>query len=234
MYQHITCVLIGKRLAHIKFDVLCLHPSIMATDLRLNGALPLNLLAGMGVTFKSSTFSLARDRDHIRVNFGTYLDLYNINNDIILRITIRQNKNKLFFNDRAGITPTLRGDPIWGEEQSVELSPADVDRWQHSGVTISVQDCSTPSKKQYRILLNETAVYCFLRRFSGPATHVYYSTMVNGSPFDPLLSDPLNVFTYDLNDIPDMEGQVVESQRRVDSWGCFRIAHEKPVLLRQL
>ena len=93
MCQHIiiTRVLIGK---HIKFDVLCLHTSIMATDLRLRKDLPLNLSAGMVVTFKSSIFSLARN---YTLSLETYLDLYNINNDIILRITIcRKKKNEVF------------------------------------------------------------------------------------------------------------------------------------------
>lgn len=198
-----TRALIGK---HIELDVLCLHPSIMATDLRLWEELPLNLSAGMVVAFKSSTFTLAQHQIH----FETYLDLYNMNGDIILRIMIRRKQNKVFFNDRAGKSP-LDG---WGKEKSVKLNPADVDRWQNSGVTISVHDCSTLSKKQYRVLFDQTILYYFDRRFSGPAIKVHYSRTVYGGIFLlPSFSNPLNVFTYHLDGLAVAGRQDAESGR---------------------
>lgn len=199
--QNITRVpIIGK---HVKFDVLCLHTSIMATDLRLTEELPLNLSPGMVVAFESSIFALPGS-DYLHF-LETYLDLYNINNDIILRITIRRKENKVFFNDRAAKRS------LWGEEQSVNLSPADVNRWRDSGVTISVHDCSTPSKKQYQILFDQTTVYYFDRRFSGPGIKVHYSSV--GTLLLPSLSDPLKVYTYSLHDLSVAERQDVESRK---------------------
>jgi len=194
----------------------------MATELKIEGELPLNIPAGMAVAFKSSAFNLTGNHLY---SPETCLDLHNINNDIILRISIRRDKKKVFFNDRAG--------KCWGEEKSVELSPVDIDRWERSGVTISVRDCSTPAKTQYRIAFDVTPVCCFDGRFPGPVIKVKYSRTVYGRILLlPSLSSPLKVFTYEPDD--QSEKKVIGSGRRVDCWGGFLIAHKDLVFSLQL
>ena len=196
----------------------CLHTSIMDTDLSTGEELPLNGFSpGMIIALKSAKFDLTApyDNDGASVSPRMDLDLWNINNDIILRITILRGTNKVFFNDRADKS-LLDG---WGQEQSVELSQEDVDRWQRSGVTISVHDCSTPSKEQYQILFDLTTMYHFDKRLPGPPIKIEYSaqrspddtTCDSGKPPHGILSDPLKVLTYNLDDLPLAEKQAVNS-----------------------
>ena len=186
----------------------------MATDLRAGKELPLDDFSpGMIITLKSAKFDLTvpSENDQVSVSPRMDLDLRNIDNDIILRITIFRGINKVFFNDHAN--KSLLGG--WGEEQSVELSQADVDGWRHSGVTISVHDCS---KEQYQILFDLTTMCFFDKRFTGPPIKIEYSaqqspdgTSDSGIPAHGVLSDPLKVFTYNLDDLPLMEKQAVKS-----------------------
>ena len=193
----------------------CLHTSIMATDLTAGKELPLNGFSpGMIIAFKSDKLdlTLSRDKGRVSVNPRIDLDLCNINNDIILRITIFRGKNKIFFNDRADKS-LLDG---WGQEKCVELSQVDVDKWQRSGVTISVHNCSTSSKEQYQILFDLTTIYHFDKRFPGPAIKIKYSAEPpyksdSGIPAHGILSDPLRVFTYHLDDLPLTENRSVQS-----------------------
>jgi hypothetical protein len=183
----------------------------MATDLRPGKEFPLLPLlkfsAGMIIAFKSTRFDL-----HLQLaptvgatRSATHLDLFNIKNDIILRITIRNGQNKVFFNDRADKS-LLDG---WGQEQSVDLSPVDVERWKRSGVTISVHDPSprTRSKERYQILFDLTTVFYFDKRFPEPAIKMGYSVVTEYHQ----LSDPLKVFCYELDDLPLAERQAIES-----------------------
>ena len=122
----------------------CLHTSTMAKDLSAGKELPLRLLPGRIVALKSAKFDLTvpHDNDWASVNPRLDLDLCNIDNDIIFRITILRGTNKVFFNDYANQSLL----DSWGQEKSVELCQVDVDKWQRSGVTISVHNCSTRSK----------------------------------------------------------------------------------------
>jgi hypothetical protein len=195
----------------------CLHTSIMATDLSAGNELPLDDLSpGMIVALKSAKLDLTvpSDKGWASVSPRMDLDLCNIDNDIILRITILRGTNKVFFNDHANKS-LLDG---WGQEKSVELSQEDVDRWQRSGVTISVHDCSTPSNEQYQILFDLTTIYYFDKRFPGSPIKIEYSaqrspddTSDSGIPAHGILSDSLKVFTYNVDDLPLMEKQAVKS-----------------------
>ena len=210
MYVSVVRVQIG--------DVIpCLHTSIMDTDLSTGEELPLNGFSpGMIIALKSAKFDLMApdDNDGASVSPRMDLDLWNINNDIILRITILRGTNKVFFNDRADKS-LLDG---WGQEQSVELSREDVDKWQLSGVTISVHDCSTPSKEQYQILFDLTTMCFFNKRFPGPPIKIEYSTQQSpddtsdsGKLAHGILSNPLKVFTHNVDDLPLVEKQAVKS-----------------------
>jgi hypothetical protein len=191
----------------------------MATDLSAGKKLPLiGFSPGMIIALKSAKLDLTvpSDNDWASVSPRMDLNLWNINNDIILRITILRGTNKVFFNDHANKS-LLDG---WGQEKSVELSQVDVDRWRQSGVTISVHDCSTASKEQYQILFDLTTIYYFDKRFSGPTIRIEYSsqrspddTSDSGIPAHGILSDPLKVFTYKLDDLPLVEKQALNSGR---------------------
>ena len=193
----------------------CLHTSIMATDLTAGKELPLNGFSpGMIIAFKSDKLDLMLSRDKGQVSVNPRMDLYlcNINNDIILRITIFKGKNKIFFNDRVDKS-LLDG---WGQEKYVELSQVDVNKWQVSGVTISVHNCSTSSKEQYHILFDLTTIYHVDKHFPGPAIKIKYSAEPpyksdSGIPAHSILSDPLRVFTYHLDDLPLTEKRSVQS-----------------------
>ncbi|KIM36576.1 hypothetical protein M413DRAFT_424693 [Hebeloma cylindrosporum] len=130
----------------------------------------------------------------------TRLDLYNDNEDIVLRITICRRQNKIFFNDHS-YHSLLDG---WGQEKSVDLNPVDLKRWRRSGVTISVHNCSTYLAERYQILLDLTTVYYFATRFPGPVTSIIYST--SGS-----LSDASGVVSYPLETLPFMEREAITS-----------------------
>jgi len=182
-------------------------------NLRLSGFSP-----GMIIALKSAKFDLTvpSDNDWASVSPRMDLDLCNINNDIVLCITILRGTNKVFFNDRADKS-LLDG---WGQEISVELSQEDVDRWQRSGVTISVHNCSTPSKEQYHILFDLTTMYHFDKRLPGPPIKVDYSarrsphdTSDSGIPAHGILSNPLKVLICNLDDLPLMERQTLNSER---------------------
>ena len=189
----------------------------MSKYLRAGNELPLNLSPGMVVALKSTRFGRAGNNSNPSSPHGTRtnLDLRNVNNDILLRITLLASKNEVVFNDRADIS-LLDG---WGEAQSVKLSQVDVDRWMRLGFTISVHDCSTPSKDQYQILFDLTTIYYFDKRFPGPAINIIHSTQLptgwDGHLYESsdwsLLSDPLEVFIYNLDDLPHMEKQAIKS-----------------------
>ena len=182
----------------------------MATDLRIGMELPLDLTSGKIIAFKSTKFDLSGSIEH-----ETHLELYNQNNDILLRIGIRRGYNKVFFNDRADKT-LLDG---WGSERSVDLNPMDVDTWRESGVTISVHDCSTHSSEGYQILFNLTTVFNFDKRFLGPAVKVVYRQELSDYAelwYNPQMSDPLKFFSYKLDDLPLEERKAIESGRSVD------------------
>jgi hypothetical protein len=196
----------------------CLHTSIMAKDLSAGEELPLRLSPGKIFTLKSAKFDLTvpRDNDWVSVSPRMDLDLSNIDNDIILRITILRGTNKIFFTDHANKS-LLDG---WGQEKCVELSQVDVDRWQRSGVTISVHDCSTPFKEQYHILFDLITMYHFNKRFPGPPIKIKYSvqrsphdTSDSGIPARGILSNPLKVLTCNLDDLPLVEKQALNSGR---------------------
>lgn len=178
----------------------------MAINLHISRKLSLKsqLSTGMIIVLKSTQFNLEDLQDGMV--HATHLDLYNRHNDIVLRITIRRGQKKVFFNDRADKSLSNG----WGQEQSLDLSLADVDRWKHSGVTISVQDRSTPSEKRFQVFFDLTTVYSFNKRFPGSPTKLVYSTT------DPYyrrqLSTPLKVFFYKLDDLPLVERQAVESE----------------------
>ena len=206
--RHSVSFLITK---HINFDsILCFH---MATDLIPGKEFPLlNSSAGKIIAFKSTRFDLhllPHPTTNLRAtaarSSATHLDLYNIKNDIILRITIRFGQNKVFFNDRADKS-LLDG---WGQEKSVDLNPVDVERWKRLGVTISVYDPypRAHSKEQYQILFDLTTVFYFDKRFPEPAIKMGYSLTAEYQH----LSVPLKFFCYGLDDLPLVERQAIES-----------------------
>jgi len=188
----------------------------MATDLSRGCELLVSLAPGGIVAFKSKIFDLSGPGWE-----ATHLKLYNQNGEITLRISIRG--GQAHFNDRAAKS-LLDG---WGEEQSVDLDPVDVDRWKRSGVTISVHDCSTHSSERYQILFNLTTMLNFNKRFPGPATKVVYRTTLGGVKW-PIhlswsshLSHILKVLSYNLNDLPLEEKNAIESGRFVCFWDFF-------------
>ena len=184
---------------------------IMTTKLSSGAVLPVNLPAGMIIAFKSERLDLSANegRPH-----AAHLDLYSIKQDIILRISVRRGQNKVFFNDRAHKS-LLDG---WGEEKSVDLKLVDVERWQRSGVTISVHNCSTAdSEERYQILFDLTTVCYFDKRLLGHARVVKSSdnrdalSLSTSARFISPLSDPLKVFTYKLEDLPLVERKAILS-----------------------
>ena len=188
----------------------------MSIYLRKGNEQRLNLSEGMIVAFKSTAFDLAQLGVFKKGAPETYLDLYNGSDDILLSIMIRRGQNKVFFNDRA--SKSLVGG--WGQVESVDLSAMDVERWKHSGVTISVHDCSTRSQQRYQILFDLVTIYYFDKRFPGPATKVTYSDRFTKSSRCQL-SDPLKVFFYDLADLAAEERQTIVSGRYVAFWNAF-------------
>jgi hypothetical protein len=182
-----------------------LYTFTMAINLHISRKLSLKsqLSTGVIIVLKSTQFNLEDLQDGMV--HATHLDLYNKHNDIVLRITIRRGQNKVFFNDRAHKSLSNG----WGQKQSLDLSLADVDRWKRSGVKISIQDCSTPSEKRFQVYFNLTTVYSFKKRFPGLATKLVYSSTAKFCR--PQLSTPLEVSFYELNDLPLVERQVVES-----------------------
>ena len=170
--------------------------------------LPVNLSPGMIIAFKSSLFDLTTTRGALKGGSQATLDLYNNKKDIILRIKICKGRNKVFFNDFARKN-LVDG---WGQEQSVDLSPTDIEKWQRSGVTISVHDCSTHSEQKYQILFDLTTVCYFDKHFPGPAIKASYRE----APEDtsrPHLSNPVKVVVYLLKDLSPKETQAILSGR---------------------
>ena len=197
----------------------------MATNLNAGGVITLNPPAGPGtvIVFKTNRLNIAGGAKE------TCLDLYNNNEDIVLRMTIHRGQNRLFFNDRAHQS---LGDG-WGREKSVDLSPVDVERWHRSGVSISVHNCSTYLGERYQILFDLTTVFYFATRFPGPAITIGYSTIT--TLFQPqILSDPLEVVSYQLNTLPSRERQAITSGASVDFQGLFFITHRRLVSLLQV
>jgi len=131
-------------------------------------------------------------------------------------MTIRRGQNQVFFNDRAAQS-LVDG---WGPEKSADLNPVDVERWQRSGVTISVHNCSTTYfGERYQILFDLATVSYFDSRFPGPAINIKYSTAATW--FQLPLSDPLKVRFYQLNTLPLVERQAINSGTWVGPWGYF-------------
>jgi hypothetical protein len=180
----------------------------MTAKLQRGGEIPLNLSAGMVIAFQSRRFDLtttgAFKLFQSKGKAQATLDLYNTNNDIILRVKFRRGKKKFYLNDFAR-TSLADG---WGPERRVDLSPAYIEKWKRSGVTISVHDCSTHSKQQYQILFDLTTVGYFDKQFPGPAIKAIYQEALEDTSL-PLLSDPLNVTTYLLNDLSQNERKAV-------------------------
>jgi hypothetical protein len=186
----------------------------MAINLHISRELSLKskISPGVIIALKSTQFDVTDLQDGITQ--ATHLDLYNRRNDIVLRITIRRGQNKVFFNDRADKSLS----DGWGQEQSLDLSPADVDRWKRLGVTISVQDRSTPSEKRFQVFFDLTTVYSFNKRFPGSATKLMYSSDVSSNEsshyyWRTQLSNPLKVLFYELSDLPLVERQAIVSGR---------------------
>jgi hypothetical protein len=200
-------VLVGNHF-NLANNVRCLHTSIMTAKLQRGGEISLNLSAGMIIAFQSSRFDLkttgAFKLFQSKGEAQATLDLYNTNNDIILRIKFRRGKKKVFLNDFA--RPSLADG--WGPERSVDLSPAYIEKWQRLGVTISVHDCSTHSKQQYQILFDLNTVCYFDKQFPGPAIKAIYREALEDTSL-PLLSDPLNVTTYQLSDLSQNERKAI-------------------------
>ena len=185
-----------------------LQISIMTTKLERGVDLPVNLSAGMIIAFKSRRFDLTTTGGGLKRGSQAILNLYNESNDIVLCISIRRGKNKVFFNDFARKS-LVDG---WGQEQSVDLSPTDIEKWQRSGVTISVHDCSTGFEQRYQIMFDLTTMCYFDKQFPGPAIKVLYRE----SPVDtsrPHLSDPMKVVVHLLKDLPPKERQAIVSGR---------------------
>lgn len=183
-------------------DVHCLRTFTMATILSTGrGGISVNFSTGMVIAFKSTRFDIAGKLGAKEV----HLDLCNKDKDTIFRMTIRRGKNQVFFNDRAAQS-LVDG---WGPEKSVDLNPVDVERWQRSGVTISVHNCSTTySGERYQILFDLATVSYFDSRFLGPAINIKYSTAATW--FQLPLSDPLKVCFYQLNTLPFVERQAIK------------------------
>jgi len=193
-----------------------LHISIMATKLERGVDLPVNLSAGMIIAFKSRRFDLTTTEGALKGGPQATLNLYNKNNDIILCINIRRGKNKVFFNDFARKS-LVDG---WGQPRSVDLSPVDIEKWQRSGVTISIHDCSTRSEQRYQILFDLTTMCYFDAHLPGPAIKANYRE----APEDtsrPLLSDPLKVVFYLLKDLSPKEKQAIVSGRQAVLWSTI-------------
>ncbi|KIM47249.1 hypothetical protein M413DRAFT_7794 [Hebeloma cylindrosporum] len=170
----------------------------------------INFSEGMIIAFKSTVFDLAKTGLFKGGAQETYLDLYNGCGDIVLSIMIRRGENKAFFNDRAAKS-LVDG---WGQTQSVDLSPEDVERWKRGGVTISVHDCSTRSEKRYQILFDLTTICFFAKRFPGAVEKVLYDDrFAKTSRSQSQLSDSLKVFFYKLEDLAAEERQVIVSGR---------------------
>jgi hypothetical protein len=178
----------------------------MAKDLQKGAELRLDISQETIIAFKSTVFDLAKLGIFKGGAQETYLDLYNGNDDILLSIMIRRGQNKVFLNDRASKS-LVDG---WGQTQSIDLSPVDVERWKRSGVTISIHDCSTRSLPRYQILFDLTTMCYFNKRFPGSAKKVTYSDRFAKSS---QLSDPLKVFFYKLEDLAAQERQSIVSGR---------------------
>ena len=182
--------------------VLAHSPMTTGSDLLLNHELSLTLEPGKVVAFKSAMFF---DCDPAG---KSCLELFNQQNDTLLSITLhrlRIGKHKIVFNDRAGIR-LVDG---WGKEKSVDLNPVEVERWQKSGVTISVHCYSAHPLERYQILFDLTTMFIFDKNFLGPAIKVAYYQILGAS----ILSNPLMVFTYKLDDLPLAERKAIDSGR---------------------
>jgi hypothetical protein len=167
------------------------------TDLHKGGKkITTYLIPGTVVTFKSTLLNLDAGSQE------SYLDLYNLSGDIILRITLRGGKNKIFCND---YTPkSLQSG--WGKVRSADL---DVN-WQSEGATISVYNFLTESKlPRYQILVNLTTVCYFDSRFPGSVNRMSYSE--RSSTLPSILSDPLGVVSYAMLELQPEERRAIQS-----------------------
>jgi hypothetical protein len=180
---------------------------VMPQNLKSRGdPLSLKFLPGYVLVFKSTRFDLEKDPGS--QSQESHLDLYNVNDDIILRMTFRAGQKKIFCNDRA--SKSLRDG--WGKERSVDLGPLDFERLR-GGVTISLRTFWSDDFRitRYQILLDLTTLCYFDSRFPGPATQMSYSQR---SVLDrPQLSDPVQVVSYKIEDLQPEERRVIESGR---------------------
>ena len=150
-----------------------------------------------------------------------HLDLKNELGDILLRITFRTGKKKIYFKDRARKS---LGDG-WGKEQSAGLGFA-----AGGSATITVHNCSTASGyNRYQILVNGTTTGLFDSRISGLWTNIsYMNKLVSVIPPDQTRGDgasgpstrrlgirteipgpSLDVFTYKISELLDEERQAL-------------------------
>jgi len=96
-----------------------------------------------------------------------HLDLKNELTDILLRITFRTGKKKIYFKDRARKS---LGDG-WGKEHSASLGFV-----AGGSATITVHNCSAASGyNRYQILVNGTTAGVFDSRISGSWTNISYT-----------------------------------------------------------
>jgi len=96
-----------------------------------------------------------------------HLDLKNEPGDILLRITFRTGKRRIYFKDRARKS---LGDG-WGKEQSAGLGFVS-----GGSATITVHKCFTASgSNRYQILVNGTSAGLFDSRISGSWTNIVYT-----------------------------------------------------------
>ena len=149
-----------------------------------------------------------------------HLDLKNELGDILLRITFRTEKKRIYFKDRASKS---LGDG-WGKEHSAGLGFVS-----GGSATITVHNCSTASSSgsnRYQILVNGTTAGLFDSRISGSWTNISYTnklitreqTMVEGASgltrqlgIQTEVPGPsLDVFSYKISELLHEEQQALE------------------------
>ena len=116
--MYILCVRV-----QIGDTILCLHTSVMTTDLSTGKELPLSLSPGMIIALKSAKLDLTlvpHVDEWVPVIHRMDLDLCNIDNVIILRITFFRGTKKVFFNDCADES-LLDG---WGKGRECKVVPS--------------------------------------------------------------------------------------------------------------
>jgi len=125
--------------------------SLMATQLESGVDLLLNFSAGMIIAFKSTRFDLTTE-GALDGSPGNFRSIQQKPRYRPPHKDSKKTKQGFFFQ----LSCTNNSVDGWGEEQSVDLSPVDIEKWKRSGVTISVHDCSSRSKWRYLILLDQS------------------------------------------------------------------------------